>query len=365
MRVGVFLLGPRWPGRDDAAALGETLRLAALADRLGLDDLWLAEHHFSPYGVCPSAVTLAGHLLGTTTRIGVGTAVSVLPATRPVALAEQAALLDVVSGGRFSLGVGRGGPWRELAVLGGGLDRFEHGFAADLDVLLGALRTGTVDVPGGPAPLVPAPSTPGGPRVRVAATGDATVALAADRGLSLLLGMHADDAERAAAVRIWGDRAGVRGGLGDHVSVGIAHVAGSRSAARRAVRGALPRWLGPGLAGYVRADGRPTSPRDPHDYADLLTRLHPVGTAEECAERLAETAAVTGVGGVALLVQTTGVEAEAVDTLHALAEQLPRLRDQPAPVSAAGSPASSGATTASSRSRSAAPRAANPRWAST
>jgi alkanesulfonate monooxygenase SsuD/methylene tetrahydromethanopterin reductase-like flavin-dependent oxidoreductase (luciferase family) len=47
MQVGVFLISPRWPGRSDAEALAETLALARLADELGYDDVWLAEHHFS------------------------------------------------------------------------------------------------------------------------------------------------------------------------------------------------------------------------------------------------------------------------------------------------------------------------------
>ena len=64
-------------------------------------------------------------LLGRTRRIRVGTAVSVLPTTHPVALGEQAALLHLTSGGRFSLGVGRGGPWVDLEVFGAGLAAYE------------------------------------------------------------------------------------------------------------------------------------------------------------------------------------------------------------------------------------------------
>ena len=93
-----------------------------------------------PYGVCPSAVTLAGLLLGRTRRIRVGTAVSVLPNAHPVALGEQAALLHLASGGRFSLGVGRGGPWVDLEVFGTGLDAYEKDFPESLDLLLRWLR---------------------------------------------------------------------------------------------------------------------------------------------------------------------------------------------------------------------------------
>jgi len=322
MRLGLFLVSPRWPGRTDGEALAETVRLAQLADRLGLDDVWLAEHHFVSYGVCPSAVTLAGHLLAATTRVGVGTAVSVLPVTHPVALAEQAAMLDQLAPGRFVLGVGRGGPWRELVVQGGGTERFARGFGEELDALLGAWRGATVAGPGPVLPfpevaVVPRPATPGGPPVRAAATSDGTVDLAADRDLPLLLGMHADDAERAGMVRRWSDRTGHAGA---HVGVGIAHVADTRAEAQRAVRDALPGWLGPGLAGHVRADGAPRTLRDPVAYTDLLCRLHPVGTADDLAERLGETVAATGLEHLALMVQTTGDPARTTATVEALAE---------------------------------------------
>jgi alkanesulfonate monooxygenase SsuD/methylene tetrahydromethanopterin reductase-like flavin-dependent oxidoreductase (luciferase family) len=82
--------------------------------------VWLAEHHFMSYGICPSAVTLAAYVLGATRRVAVGTAVSVLSTVHPVALAEQAALLDQVSAGRFRLG---GGPGRPVAGAGGVRDR--------------------------------------------------------------------------------------------------------------------------------------------------------------------------------------------------------------------------------------------------
>ncbi|GAA4941832.1 alkanesulfonate monooxygenase SsuD/methylene tetrahydromethanopterin reductase-like flavin-dependent oxidoreductase (luciferase family) [Actinomycetospora succinea] len=328
MRLGLFLVSPQWPGRSHGEALAETVRLAVLADRRGLDDVWLAEHHFVSYGVCPSATTLAAHLLAATPRIGVGTAVSVLPVGHPVALAEQAAMLDQLAPGRLTLGVGRGGPWRELVVQGGGTARFERGFAEELDALLGAWR-GPV---AGEGPtltfpevgVVPCPATPGGPPVRVAATSAATVDLAADRDLPLLLGMHADDAERGAMVRRWDARAGR---AGEHVGVGIAHVASTRAAAQRAVRAALPTWLGPGLAGHVRADGAPRTLRDPVAYTDLLCGLHPVGTVDDLAEHLEGTAAATGLRRFALMVQTTGDPARTTETVEALAHVRDLLSD--------------------------------------
>src|SRR6478752_6586859 len=129
MRVGTFVLAAQFPGQGPGEALHRAIRSTEVAEESGLDSVWLAEHHFVPYGVCPSAVTLAALLLGRTRRIRVGTALS-----------EQAALLHLTSGGRFSLGVGRGGPWVDLEVFGGGLKAYESGFPESLQLLLDWLR---------------------------------------------------------------------------------------------------------------------------------------------------------------------------------------------------------------------------------
>src|SRR6478752_183751 len=136
MRVGTFVLAAQFPGQGQGEALHRAVRSTEVAEESGLDSVWLAEHHFVPYGVCPSAVTLAALLLGRTRRIRVGTAVSVLSTQHPVALGEQAALLHLTSGGRFTLGVGRGGPWVDLEVFGGGLEAYEKGFPESLELLL-------------------------------------------------------------------------------------------------------------------------------------------------------------------------------------------------------------------------------------
>ncbi|WP_149038524.1 LLM class flavin-dependent oxidoreductase, partial [Kitasatospora sp. MBT63] len=148
MRVGAFLLSAQFPGQGQSEALERTLAATTAAERSGLDSVWLAEHHFVPYGVCPDAATLAALLLGRTRRIGVGTAVSVLSTGHPVKLGEQAALLHLTSGGRFTLGVGRGGPWIDLSVFGTGLAAYEEGFPERLDLLLRWLREGRVDADG-------------------------------------------------------------------------------------------------------------------------------------------------------------------------------------------------------------------------
>ncbi|AEW96567.1 MULTISPECIES: LLM class flavin-dependent oxidoreductase [Streptomycetaceae] len=320
MRVGVFALSAQFPGQGHAEALHRTVRTAEAAEAAGLDAIWLAEHHFMPYGVCPSAVTLAALLLGRTRRIRVGTAVSVLPTTHPVTLGEQAALLHLTSGGRFSLGVGRGGPWQDLEVFGTGLAAYEGGFPESLDLLLRWLREPVVGADGPrhrfrPVPVVPRPDDvegPAGPPVLVACTSPAGVRMAAERGLPMLLGMHAADEEKAEMTRLWRSTALDAGrspeevnGV-EHVSAGVVQVADRDRDAVETLTKALPGWLRAGLAAHVTVDGRPRAMRDAHAYTELLCRLHPVGTPRRCADRLAATAERTGIRRFALLAEGSG-----------------------------------------------------------
>ena len=333
MRVGVFLLAAQFPGQPHGEVLSATVEAARAAEDAGFDDVWVAEHHFMSYGICPSAITLAGYILGRTQRIHVGTAVSVLSTAHPVALAEQATLLDHVTNGRFHLGVGRGGPWLELEVLGTGLDRYERGFAESLDLLLTALSTGSVSSHGEffqfrQVTVVPRPRPCASqqPKVVVAATSPATAELAAVRGLPMLLGLHDGDDGKRRLLSHYARASARYDAVPGHIAAVVAQVADTREKAQRLLRDQLPRWLGPGLAGYVPVDGRPRTRRDPAEYAEHLCRIHPVGTAADCAEIMAATAESTGIDHLICMVEGSGDPAAVQENIARLgAEVLPVL----------------------------------------
>ncbi|MFJ9416273.1 MULTISPECIES: LLM class flavin-dependent oxidoreductase [unclassified Streptomyces] len=345
MRVGAFILAAQFPGQGQGEALHRAVRSAQVAEEAGLADVWLAEHHFVPYGVCPNAVTLAALLLGRTQRIGVGTAVSVLPTQHPVALGEQAALLHLASEGRFTLGVGRGGPWVDLEVFGAGLAAYDHGFPESLDLLLRWLREPRVGAAGEryafrEVAVVPRPDealtdpdgTASGPPVVVACTSPASVRLAAERGLPMLLGMHCGDEEKADMVALWRSAAREAGRDGDevaaaeHVSAGVVQIADARRDAEETLTKAMPGWLRQGLGAHVTVDGRYRAMRDPLAYTELLCGLHPVGPPRLCADRLAASAERTGIKRFALLVEGSGDLAATEENVRRLgAEVLPQL----------------------------------------
>src|SRR2546430_7923382 len=87
------------------------------AESLGYSSVWIAEHHFNDYGLCPAPQVLASYVAARTTTLRLGMGVSLLPLHHPVDLAEELAVLDVVSGGRLDGGLGRGGTLQDYQTL--------------------------------------------------------------------------------------------------------------------------------------------------------------------------------------------------------------------------------------------------------
>ena len=108
MQVGTALSILAQPGRPDVALFNEHMALGDLAEPLGFDSLFALEHHFTGYSMSPAPLQLLSYYAGRTKRITLGTCVIVLPWHDPIRVAEQIALLDVISGGRTLMGFGRG-----------------------------------------------------------------------------------------------------------------------------------------------------------------------------------------------------------------------------------------------------------------
>jgi alkanesulfonate monooxygenase SsuD/methylene tetrahydromethanopterin reductase-like flavin-dependent oxidoreductase (luciferase family) len=107
----------------DERIIHEHLEEVQMADELGYDTVWLAEHHFSHYGVAGSPLLMGAAIAERTERIKIGTAVLVLPFYNPLRLAEEIATLDVISQGRVVVGCGRG--YQPIEFAGFGIDPAE------------------------------------------------------------------------------------------------------------------------------------------------------------------------------------------------------------------------------------------------
>src|SRR5438552_18049146 len=109
MDFGLVVAMQRDEAWSEPAVYDSDLRQMLAAEALGYHSVWIAEHHFNDYGLCPAPPVLAAYLAARTTTLRLGMGVSLLPLHHPVDLAEELAVLDVVSGGRLDVGIGRGG----------------------------------------------------------------------------------------------------------------------------------------------------------------------------------------------------------------------------------------------------------------
>jgi alkanesulfonate monooxygenase SsuD/methylene tetrahydromethanopterin reductase-like flavin-dependent oxidoreductase (luciferase family) len=143
VKVGIALNMLTKEGRSDAAVLAEHMALGDLAEPLGFDSLFALEHHFTGYAMSPSPTQLLSYYAGRTKRITLGTAVIVLPWHDPVRVAEEIALLDVLSGGRCLFGFGRGAASVEYAGFRVPMDEARPRFVEAAQIVIQALTNET------------------------------------------------------------------------------------------------------------------------------------------------------------------------------------------------------------------------------
>ncbi|HVU74761.1 MAG TPA: LLM class flavin-dependent oxidoreductase [Mycobacteriales bacterium] len=108
---------PQWP-QDPARLHAFTLEVCEEAERLGAHSVWFSEHHQFDDGYLAAPLTFAAAAAARTSRMRIGTAIVIAPLHHPVELAEQAAMVDLISGGRLELGIGAGYRVPEYALFG-------------------------------------------------------------------------------------------------------------------------------------------------------------------------------------------------------------------------------------------------------
>lgn len=191
MKFGMLHLFENPIDRTEHEIVKEQLDLMRAAEDLGFDSVWPAEHHFTEYGYCASpAVTLAA-IASVTKRIRLGTGIVVLPFHNPIRVAEDFAMLDLMSDGRVDFGVGRGYQPVEYRGFKVPQEKSRGIFNEALEVILQAWTQERVNFKGvhfniEDQPVRPKPLQKPHPPVWVAGITDATFSLVGKWGFNLL-----------------------------------------------------------------------------------------------------------------------------------------------------------------------------------
>lgn len=307
LKFGIFTHVP-WPeGRNPKQLLEEATEQAVVAEELGYYSYWLAEHHFSRYGIGSSSLVLASNIAARTKKIRLGTAVLVPPLHHPIKLAEDGATLDLISGGRFDAGFGRGTAGYEYAGYHVNREESQIRFQESIKIIQGLWTTPDFSFSGqhyqvNHANLVPMPEQKPHPPIYIAATRTPeTLEFAISTGHPMMTGVvldHDDATDLCQRFVALSEQAGHRVPLSEVPFFRYCYVAETKEQARREAEPAMcwtqdmlqwRRQFTEGSEVYQKLDDfRRTRTEQPPSYDYLAEKRAIIGTPEQCVARIKE-----------------------------------------------------------------------------
>ena len=212
---------------DSAEGFRDFIEYNVEAEALGFRSTFVVEHHFTGYGQVSATLNLLTWLGARTTTLRLGTAVIVLPWHNPVLLAEQAATLDLLSGGRLDFGIGSGYRYNEFRGFCVDMDEAGARFDECLEVLVKAWTSNEPFSHRGTYwsfdnVIVEPPTTQRPtPPMWMGAGGESSVRRVAEKGYNLLLGQYAQPADLAKSIAAYRAAVEEQGRRFDPMSVGV------------------------------------------------------------------------------------------------------------------------------------------------
>jgi alkanesulfonate monooxygenase SsuD/methylene tetrahydromethanopterin reductase-like flavin-dependent oxidoreductase (luciferase family) len=343
MDIGLFFLMQRDEQWSEQAVYDSALEQMLAAEALGFHSVWIAEHHFNDYGLCPAPPVLAAFIAARTTALRLGMGVSLLPLHHPVDLAESLAVLDVVSSGRLDVGIGRGGTLQDYETFqsdrADARARVEEGIALIQQSWSGAPFDfqGRFHSAQG-VHVRPRPVQRPHPPLFIACNSEDSVRSAARLGLPTLSSFFVPVDELQRRHRLYRELAREAGRSPGEIEaleaqswgMRVVHVAPSREEALRAIEAPFMGYQQ--KMAVLRSDGAGGSVPDSFDRS--LLRLRPfqeylatgwtlLGTADEVREGLQQYLEATGYRRVLLLMALPGLDtALALRSMRLFAEKV-------------------------------------------
>jgi luciferase family oxidoreductase group 1 len=199
-----------WPERRTpiAEVFHRAIERIEVMDKTGYDAVWLAEHHFTGYSVCPTPHVMAAHVASRTRRLRIGTGVSLAAFYHPLRLAEEIALLDILSNGRVNWGAGRGFDPTEFRAFGVNVEESGKRFHEAVEIVHAAWQNERLTYHGeywhfDNVEVLPKPQQSPYPPTWLAAGSEGAIKWAGKRGYSIMLGPHATFAENQQHLQLY------------------------------------------------------------------------------------------------------------------------------------------------------------------
>jgi alkanesulfonate monooxygenase SsuD/methylene tetrahydromethanopterin reductase-like flavin-dependent oxidoreductase (luciferase family) len=319
LEYGLFFQLPRSAEQDTTTRYQETLDQIVLGDELGFDTAWLAEMHFVPeYSMLPSPMIVGATAAALTERIRIGIGVALLPLHEPIRAAEDAATLDVLSGGRLDFGIGRGAIAAHFDGFGVPMRERSGRFNEVIDIIRKSWADQPMSYDGEffqyqDVNVEPKPIQKPGPPLRLAANSEEQITRAGQEGwkvmFSPITGTLPDLKARSALYQnLRTERDGSPPPPEDIGWLAAVHVAEDGDQAREEAHEALTTYLQvvakTSTEGYLKHGGDPDDLpslvrrfRD-STYEEILRDMAIVGSPAECREKLAAVTEEFGAGHI-------------------------------------------------------------------
>ena len=348
MRFGLFGSAAARRGSpefDSAEGFREFIDYNVEAEALGFHATFVVEHHFTGFGQVSATLNLLTWLGARTTRLRLGTAVMVLPWYNPVLLAEQAATLDLLSGGRLDFGIGKGYRYNEFKGFRVPMEEAEARFEESIGVIVRSWTSAEPFSHHGRYwsfdDIVVEPPTAQRPHppIWMGAGSDRSIRQVAEKGYNMLIGQYASPADVAHAIAVFKAAVEATGRRFDPMQVGVTRAFFvANDAAEKAA--ALERRLANRMR-QLRLATRPDGTvhggpdRATGDASAVNVDSAMYGSPDEIIARL-ETLRAAGVGYVLINGGGSGGGARGRESLRRFArEVMPHLAGAPAPRSPA------------------------------